>query len=142
MAYRTATLNFKAGDSSSLDAVLFDRLSTFYQTKDLETFSTFVRIGTADAETTIAIAPVTTGYFIALFSDYPIKVRLNGASETQFTMKSNNVTPVSTGAPAPDQCVLLFTGTITAVRLEPISGAAQTANVKIFISGDPANSYV
>ena len=140
--YRSTRLYHVVADDSSLTQPVFGpREMSAYQTKDLEVFSTTVRVGPSDAETTIAIAPVTTGYSIVLMSDYPVRVRLNGAAATQFTLLSNNVAATNVGAPLPDQCYLAMTGTVTELRLQPIASAASTANVKVVITGDPNSSY-
>lgn len=140
--YRSATVQVTTGDDSNLTQKGFDRKATFYQTKDQEEFSTVRRVAPADSEATVSIAPVTTGYFIGLYSDYPVKVRINGASATQFTMRSNNVSAVNVGAPLPDQCCFVATMEVTELRLEPIASASQTANVRIVITGDPTSAYV
>jgi hypothetical protein len=140
--YSSVKVEVVAADDSSLEQVLFERAASFYQTKDLESCSLTYRVGPSDAEAAVSIAPVTTGYRLVLLSDYPVLVRLNGVSETQFTLKSNNVPATNVGAPKPDQCFFAITGTVTALRLAPISGATETATVKVFCSGDPQSSYV
>ncbi len=141
MAFRTATVEVIAADDSDLDQVTWQRKATFYQTKDNEVFSATVRVGTSDAEAAISIAPVTAGYFFCLMSDYPVRVRLNGAAATQFTLRSNSAAATNYGAPLPDNCCMMVSGAVTEVRLEPIASATQTANVKILVTGDPTNAY-
>ena len=70
-------------------------------------------------------------------------VRLISGTTTQIQLKTNNVATTNVGAPLPDQCVFVMTALLpnTYLTLTPISGAAQTANVKIFASGDPLNAY-
>lgn len=142
MAYRTTSVRTVIADDSTLDQVDYDRDATVYQSKDLQVFHTVKRVAPADAETQVSIAPVTTGYFVDIRSDYPVMIRINGVSATQFTMKSNGVPPVNLGAPLPDQCVFVATMTVTRIDIAPISGATQTANVRIAVSGDPQSSYV
>jgi hypothetical protein len=142
MAYRTTQVRTIIADDATLDQVDYDRQSTVYQTKDLQVFHTVKRVAPADAETQVSIAPVTTGYFLDIRSDYPVLVRINGVSATQFTLKSNGVSPTNLGAPLPDQCVFVGTMTVTRIDIAPISGATQTANVKIAVSGDPQSSYI
>jgi hypothetical protein len=130
-----------AADSSLNDPTFGPFRIVADQTLDLEQFTTTIRVAPGASEAQVAIAPVTTGYFIALFSDYPVKVRINGAMATQFTLKSNNVSAVSVGAPLPPQCFWCMTGEVTSVYLEPISSAASTATVRIVVTGDPTSSY-
>jgi hypothetical protein len=140
--YRYVKAEVGAAADSSLNDPVFGPLKIVAdQTLDNESFATTIRVAPSASEAQVAIAPVTTGYFFALFSDYPVKVRLNGAMATQFTLKSNNVAAVSVGAPLPPQCCFMFNGEVTSVYLEPISSAAQTATVRIFVSGDPTSSY-
>ncbi len=141
MAYRLTKIEHVISDSSDLKQVLFSRAPQFYQSLDLEVFSTAVNVGTSDSEAAIAIAPVATGYNLFVSSDYPILLRVNGTSATQFTLNSNNVAATNAGAPLPDQCCFFMTGQTTSVRVAPISGATQTAHVKISVTGDPTNSY-
>jgi hypothetical protein len=141
MAYRITTVRTVVADDSTLDQVDYDRDTTVYQSKDLQVFHTVKRVAPADAEAQVSIAPVSAGYFIDIRSDYPVLVRINGASATQFTMKSNGVSPVNLGAPLPDQCVFVATMTVTRIDIAPISGATQVANVRICVTGDPQNVY-
>jgi hypothetical protein len=140
--YRTTTVQVQAGDDSNLQSKLFDRACTFFQTKDLETFSTTIRVAPGAADASVPIAPVAQGYFIAVFSDYPVMYRLNGVSATQQTMVTNGQPVVNNGAPAPDQCLLISTQLVTSLYLQPIASAAQTANVRVFVSGDPLSAYI
>lgn len=112
-----------------------------YQQKDNQEFHTRATVAPGATETAIAIAPVTQGYFFCLFSDYPVLVRLNGPSATQFTLNTNNVAATNVGSPLPNQCCLILTGQVSSVRLAPIASAQQTANVTIVVTGDPTNAY-
>lgn len=141
MAFRAFTVEVVIADDSNLNNVSFRRKATAFQTKDLEAAAPTVRIAPADSEATISIGTVTTGYAVAIFADYPVKVRLNGAAETQFTMRSNNVAAVNVGAPLPAQCVFIANIDVTSIRLTPIASAAQTANVWIAVTGDPTSAY-
>lgn len=140
--YRQTLLHTVVSDDSNQTQIQYDRQCVLNQTKDLQFFQTVKRINVSDAEAQVPIAPVTNAYFLEIRSDYPVMVRLNGASATQFTLKSNNVQPVNVGAPLPDNCVLCITALVTSVYLAPISGATQVANVKVTCSGDPTSSYV
>jgi hypothetical protein len=142
MAYRTTQVRTIIADDATLDQVDYDRQTTVYQTKDLQVFHTVKRVAPADAEAQVPIAPVTSGYFVDIRSDYPVQVRINGASATQFTLRSNGVSPVNLGAPLPDQCVFVATMAVTRIDIAPISGAQQTATVRIAVSGDPTSAYV
>lgn len=141
MPYRITTVDTTIADDSNLSQVLYKRKAAFYQSRDLEHCEKFLRVGPSDSETEVTLAPVTTGYFLEIRSDYPVKVRLNGAMATQFTLVSNNTAQVNLGAPLPDQCVFLATCNVTSLYVEPIASAAQTANVKVCVTGDPANVY-
>lgn len=141
MAYRTTQVRTVVADDQTLDQVDYDRQTTIYQTKDLQVCHVTKRVAPADAETQVSIAPVTTGYFLDIRSDYPVLVRINGASATQFTMKSNGVSPVNLGAPLPDQCIFVASVLVTRIDIAPISGATQTANVRLCVVGDPISAY-
>ncbi len=142
MAYRTTTVRTVIADDSTLDQVDYDRSSNVYQAKDLIVFHTTMRVAVGASEVLVPIAPVTQGYFLDIRSDYPVMVRLNDVSGTQFTMATNNSSPVNLGAPLPDQCVFVANIKISSIRIEPIAGATQTATVRIAVSGDPQSAYV
>lgn len=141
MAYRQVACEVVVADDSSQDQIVFRRKATAFQTADNEAFNTVVRVVPAAVEAQIAIAPVSTGYFVALYSDYPVKVRFNSAGGTQFVMSPSSVSPTYLGAPTPDQCVFVATAQITSLYLEPIASATTTANVRIVVTGDPSNAY-
>ena len=131
-----------AGDDSSLAELLGHGAATITQNKDNKSFVNKYQVAPGAAETLIDFSTtLTTGYRWAIFSDYPIMIRPNGVSATQFTMVSGNVAATNVGAPLPYQCVHVSTSQLTSLRLAPISGASQTANVKVLIFGDPTNSY-
>lgn len=141
--YRSFRIVAVAGDDQTLKQVIFGpRELVAYQTLDLESATPVIRIGPSDAEAQVSLAPVTTGYCIHVTSDYPVKVRVNGSGATQFTMHGNNVAAVNVGAPLPDKCWFSASIEVTSLYLAPISSAAQTANVKVFVSGDPTSAYV
>jgi len=142
MAYRTTQVRTIVADDQTLDQVDYDRDTTVYQTKDLIVFHGTTRIAPGASDTQIPITPVVNGYFIDIRSDYPVMIRLNGNTATQLTMKSNGVSPTSLGAPLPDQCVFVANVAVTSLYIAPISGATQTATVRIAISGDPQSAYV
>lgn len=142
MAYRSTQVSTVVAGDSNLRPKMFDGSASIYQGADLKVFTGFVQVAPADAEALIPITPVVNGYFIHLQSDYPVQVRINGVSATQFVMHSNNVASTNVGSPLPPQCVFLMTAAITSLRLAPITAAAQTANVLISVTGDPSSSYV
>lgn len=140
--HRSLTLTTWAAVDSSCASPLFGPVGIdCTQNRDLESFTGRVQVTAAATEAAVALAPVTTGYFIALLSDYPVKVRLNGASGTQFTLTPSQVASVNTGSPLPYQCAFVASCQVTELRLAPISGATRTANVTVFISGDPTTAY-
>ncbi len=141
MAYRRIDAEVVVADDSSQDQIAYRRRITTWQTADNEVFQAVVRVVPGAADTQVPIAPITTGYGIAIFSDYPVKVRINGVGATQLTMSPGAVSPTYLGAPTPDQCCYIATVQVTSLYLEPIAGAAQTANVRIVITGDPTNAY-
>ena len=141
MAYRTTSVRTIVADDSSLDQVDYDRDSTIWQTKDLQVIHPTIRIAPGAAEGPVSLGAITQGYFVDIRSDYPIMLRLNGVSATQFTMATNNTAPTNLGAPLPDQCVFIATVKLTSLYLAPIAGATQTANVRICITADPLNAY-
>ena len=140
--YRIVKVEVKVADDSNLNNLEASRTVVCYETRDNESCIKTVRVGPSDSEAAVDISPVTTGYFYHISSDYPVKVRLNGASETQTVMVSNNVAATNVGGPLPDQSIKLATETVTSIRLAPISSATQTANVHIIVTGDPTNSHV
>lgn len=141
MAYRQVAAEVVVADDSSQDQIVFRRKATAFQTADNEVFNTVVRVVPAAAEAQIAIAPVAAGYFVAVYSDYPVMIRFNSAGGTQFVMSPSSVSPTYLGAPTPDQCCFIATAQITSVYLEPIASASSTANVRIVVTGDPTNAY-
>lgn len=142
MAYRKTVLHSMVGDDSNLSNVDWDRTAVIDQSQDLQVFHVTKTVNPSDAEAQVSIAPVTTGYYVEIRSDYPILYRINGVSATQMTMKSNNVQPVNVGAPSPDRCVFAATITCTRIDIAPISGATQAAKVRILVTGDPTSAYV
>jgi hypothetical protein len=143
MAYRSLTASVAVADDSNLQNLETQRSIVCNQTKDLQTFNQTFRVATNAAQSANIISGITQGYFIWISSDYPIKVSINAtAAAATFTLNSNNVAATNVGAPLPDQCVFLFTGQVTSLYLTPISGAAQTANVRVVVSGDPVSAYV
>lgn len=142
MAFRQIEARTVVADDSNQQQVSFDRSVSLKRTEDNEVYVGTLRIGAADSEATIALGTITTGYAISLYSDYPIRVRLNGASETQFVMTSSNTPVTNFGAPAPSNCCFVATVQVTSLRLQPINDAAQTATVHVAVTGDPTSAYV
>lgn len=141
MAYRLFEVRAVVADDQTMMNKSFDRSAMIWQSKDLEAVAPTIRVGASDSEATISLGTITTGYAFCIFSDYPILVRLNGSSATQFTMHTNSVPVVNTGAPVPPQCVFMGNIEVSSIRVSPITGAAQTANVWLAVTGDPTNAY-
>lgn len=141
MAYRLFQLTATVGDDSNLQNKAFDRTATLVQVADLEVAPPTIRVAPADSDTQIQLGTITQGYAIAVFSDYPIKVRFNGNTATQLTLTSNGVSPTNVGAPLPAQCFVAGTFLVSSLYVAPISSAAQTATVWVVCTGDPANAY-
>ena len=140
--YRYTKVEVGAASDSTLRYPVFGPLQLFFdQVKDLQSFDTMVRVAPGAAESQLTLGPITTAYLLLVTSDYPVMVRPNGVSATQYTLKSNSVAAPNVGSPLPNQCVFLISGTITSLYLAPIAGAVQTANVTVFAAGDPLNSY-
>lgn len=142
MAYREFQVSVVVADDSNKSSKSFDRQAYIYQIKDLESVSPSIRVQPADVEALVSLGTITLGYAFAIFTDYPIRVRLNGVSATQFTMHSNNVPATNTGAPLPPQCVFMGNVEISSIYVQPIVNAQQTANVWLVVTGDPASAYV
>lgn len=141
MAYRLFEIHTVVGDDSNLQQKAFDRTATLTQVNDLEVAAPTIRVAPADADTQIVLGTISQGYSIAVYSDYPVKVRFNGNTATQFTLTSNNVAATNVGAPLPAECFIGGTFLVSSLYVAPITSAAQTANVWIVCTGDPANAY-
>jgi len=143
MAYREFQVSVTVADDSNKSSVSFDRQAFIYQTKDLEAGGPpVIRIGPADAEAQVSIAPVTTAYGVAVMSDYPVRLRFNSPSGTQFIMHTNSVPATNSGAPYPPQCCFIATAEITSIYVQPIANAARVATVWLTAVGDPESAYV
>lgn len=141
MAYRLFEIHTAVGDDSTLSNELFDRFATLEQTNDLIGAPATARIAPAAAEVTIGLGTLVQGYAIAIYSDYPVLIRLNGAGATQYQMTSSNPPVTNVGAPLPAACCFVATILVSSVRIAPIASAAQTANVWLVATGDPASVY-
>lgn len=141
MAYRLIELHAVVADDSNQANKSFDRTATIWQTLDLETASPSLRVAPGDVEASIALGTIAQGYAVVVMADYPIRVRFNGPSATQFTLTSNNVPAQNVGAPLPANCVFAATMLVTSLYVQPITSAAQTANVWLTVTGDPSNPY-
>ena len=142
MAYRLVEVHAVVGDDSNLQQVAFDRTATVWQTADLEVAPLTFRVAPADAaDVSIPLGTIAQGYAIHLFSDYPILVRFNSNTGTQFTLTSSNTPATNVGAPLPDSCYIGGNFKVTALYVSPISGASQTATCRVVCTGDPANAY-
>lgn len=141
MAYREFQVAVTVADDSNKSSVSFDRSAFIYQTKDRESVNQSFVVAPGDAEFVVSMGQVTLAYAWAVFTDYPVLIRPNGVSATQFTMHTNNVPATNSGAPVPPQCIALNTFELTSLRIAPITGAGQTANVWFVAIGDPSNAY-
>ena len=141
MAYRMTTIATVVADDSELGRKYYDGKAQVYQTLDQKVVTKVVRVGTGDAEAAVDITPITSGKCIQVLSDYPIKLRLNGAAETQFVGIGQGVKVTNQGSPVPDKCIFYLTCNVTSVRLAPITSATQTANVTVIVTGDPISDY-
>lgn len=141
MAYREFQVSVVVADDSTKSSKSFDRQAYIYQTKDLESVSPTIRVLPGDSEAQISLGTISLGYAFSILTDYPIRVRLNGASATQFVMHTNGVPVVNTGAPLPPQCVFMGNIEVSRIDVQPIVGAERVANVWICVTGDPANAY-
>lgn len=143
--YRSVQLTVAGAYDSSLKWPIFGPLNIYFDNvNDLQAYNQIHRVNATDTEFTVPISSlITASYFYVVVSDYPVLVRLVGASTTQFTMHSNNVAVTNIGSPVPDQCVMFGTCALpnNYMTLAPITGAVQTATVKVFVSGDPLNAY-
>ena len=143
--YRYAKVEIASASDSTLAYPTFGPYKAFMdQTKDRQVYSQVHLVNPTDTEFTVPISnAITTAYFTLVASDYPVMIRLVNAQTTQIQLRTNNVAATNVGSPLPDQCVFLLTGTLpgTFLTLAPISGAVQTANVKVYSSGDPTNPY-
>ena len=140
MAYRLLEARaVVASDSNQSDASQVSASLT--QTADNETVDLKIRVAPTDADTQIALGTIATAYAVLIFSDYPVKVRLNGSSATQLTLTSSVPPVTNVGAPSPPNCVLVITAQVTSLYIAPISSAAETACVRIIASGDPTSAY-
>lgn len=145
MAYRITTVHTIVADDSELTRKYYDGKMVVYQSLDQETVVKRVRIGTADSDTAIDLTPLTTAKYIEIRSDYPVRFRWIGSGSasaaTQMTLIGQGVTVVNQGAPLPDKCGTIITGNVTSLYVQPISSAAQTANVTVIATGDPVSDY-
>ena len=142
MAYRLFELHAVVGDDSNLQQVAFDRTATVWQVNDLEVAPPTFRVAPGDAaDVQIALGTVAQGYCIALFSDYPIKLRVNSNSGTQLTLTTSNSPATNVGAPLPAKCFYATTALINSLFVSPIANAGQTATCWLVVTGDPLNAY-
>ncbi len=145
MAYRLTTIRTIVADDSEMTRKYYDGTAVLYQTLDKETVVKLVRVGTSDADAAVDLTPLTTAKYIEIRSDYPVKYRWIGSGSasaaTQMTLVGQGVPATNQGAPLPDKCIAIITGNVTSLYLQPISGAAQTANVTVISSGDPISDY-
>ncbi len=111
------------------------------QNLDQELVVKRIPLSSSASETTVDITPLTTAKRAWITSDYPFRLRLNGASETQFVINADNGTVTNVGAALPARIAFHIPFNITAVRVQPVSGAGATANITIVLAGDPSSDY-
>lgn len=145
MAYRLTTLQTVVADDSELTRKYYDGTCQVTQTLDKETVTKIVRVAAGAADAAVDLTPITQGYYYEIRSDYPVKYRVIGSGSavaaTQQTLIGQGATIVPSGAPLPDKCFAAGTQLVSSIYLEPISGAAQTANVTVIVTGDPVSAY-
>lgn len=141
MAYRLTTIKTVVADDIELARKFYEGACVTYQTLDQEVVVKRVRVGTSDSDTAVDITPITSGKYVEIRSDYPVRVRINGVGATQFTLNGQGVAAVAQGAPMPDKCAFVAHIDVTSVYLQPIASAAQTANVTLILTGDPVSVY-
>lgn len=139
--YRLLEVRCVTADDSSLSGKTFDRTAVLSKTLDLEGAAPTLRVAPGDSDTQVILGTVASGKMIAVYADYPIKVRFNGSSATQFTLNTSNVPVVNNGAPLPPCCFIGGTFNVTSLYVAPITSAAQTANVWVCVAGDPLDDY-
>jgi hypothetical protein len=142
MAYRLIELHVAVGDDSSLQAVEFNRSTTLTQVNDLITASPTMKILPGASQAQVLLGSLVQGYSCWVFSDYPVLVRFNGASSTQFQTTSNGIPATNIGAPLPPACVIGGGFLMSSLYIAPIANAAQTATCWIVATGDPQSAYV
>lgn len=145
MAYRLTTLQTVVADDSELTRKFYDGTAQVEQVLDLEIVTKVVRVAPGASDAAVDLTPVSQGYYFEIRSDYPVKYRVIGsgsaAAATQQTLIGQGVQIVSRGAPLPDKCLAFGAQLVSSIYLEPISGATQTANVTVIVTGDPVSSY-
>lgn len=141
--YSLFELSVVGADSSQQTEIAGQGSASIEQVLDQKCFSNKILVVPGAAQVQVDFSSsLTTGYRWAILSDYPIMFRVNGVAATQETMQSGSVAPTNTGAPAPYSCFAAATTQLTSLYVQPIAGAAQTANVKIIILGDPVSVYI
>lgn len=145
MAYRLTTLSTVVADDSELNRKYYEGTAVVYQTLDRETVVKLVRVAPGASDTAVDLTPISQGYSFEIRSDYPVKYRVIGSGSasaaTQHTLIGQNVAATSQGAPLPDRCFVASNQLVSSIYLEPISGATDTANVTVIVTGDPVSSY-
>jgi len=145
MAYRLTTIQTVVADDSELTRKYYEGTCQVEQTLDREVVSKIVRIAPGAADASVDLTPIAQGYHYEIRSDYPVKYRVIGTGSaiaaTQQTLVGQGVTIVANGAPLPDKCFAAGTQLVSSIYLEPITGATQTANVTVILSGDPISAY-
>lgn len=145
MAYRLTTLSTVVADDSELTRKFYEGTCQVDQVLDNEVVTKIVRVAPGASDAAVDLTPISQGYYYEIRSDYPVKYRVIGsgsaAAATQQTLIGQGISIVSRGAPLPDKCFAAGSQLVSSIYLEPISGATQTANVTIVLSGDPTSAY-
>ena len=142
MPHRLLKLSVTGATDPTLSQLIFGPAAIdAYQNLDNTFFSGRKVVNSTDAEAQLVLGPVANAYFLAVLSDYPVLVRLNSPTGTQFTLKAQKVPAVNVGSAPPIKCAFVLTGLVTALYLAPIPGATGVANVLVFATGDPSASY-
>lgn len=136
--FRETRIILQTGDDAGTLARLLDQ--TLDQALDLKQALAQVSVNPSDTEFAIA-TNISNVYNCTIASSYPILVRFNGDSATQFQLTSNSVAEQNIGSTPVYTCVAVLPFKITSLKLAPIAGATQVAQVKIIMTGDPAVAY-
>lgn len=141
MSYRKRRLDITVATDASLTQVFADYEKVVgEQTNDNAVFNRVYQVGPADQELLIP-SGITNAYSVTVLSDYPVRLRMNSSSGSQFTMKSAYVGLPNVYSAKPYSCVFTADMLVTSLYIAPISGSAQTANVAVLLTGDPSAPY-
>lgn len=139
--YRLLEVRTVVADDSNLSNKMFEREAVIWKTADLESVAPTLRVAPGASQAAVSLGTVSTGKFVAIYSSYPIKVRFNASDGTQLSMNSANVPATNNGAAKLPMCFMGGNFDVTAIYVEPLSNATDTADVWICVTGDASNNY-